>query len=143
MKELTIEEKAKAYDEAQKWIESIYQDLSHEKQMEAEALFPEIAESDDKKKIIKGIESIIKHYRDEGEIVCPYPFVTIEETLAWLEKQGEESYTYNPYKVTIESILDMCKRYSESGDLLDFFNNVEVKCKDAIKYDKTWLNEQG
>lgn len=61
----------------------------------------------------------------------------------WFEKQGEESYTYNPYKVTIESILDMCKRYSESGDLLDFFNNVEVKCKDAIKYDKTWLNEQG
>ena len=66
-----------------------------------------------------------------------------KSALDMIEKQGEESYTYNPYKATIESILDMCKRYSESGDLLDFFNNVEVKCKDAIEYDETWFNKQG
>ena len=58
-------------------------------------------------------------------------------------KKKLKNYAYNPYKFTIESILDMCKCYSESGDLLDFFNNVKVKCKDAIEYDKTWLEKQG
>ncbi len=44
--------------------------------------------SEEDKRIMQGIESIIRHYRDEGESVCPYPFVTIEKALAWIiEKQ--------------------------------------------------------
>jgi len=37
----------KKYKEAKKWIESIYSELSHEQQMEAEAFFPELKESED------------------------------------------------------------------------------------------------
>lgn len=37
----------KKYKDAQKWIESIYTELSHERQMEAEAFFPELKESED------------------------------------------------------------------------------------------------
>lgn len=39
----------KKYREAQKWIESIYSELSHEQQMEAEAFFPELKESEDER----------------------------------------------------------------------------------------------
>ena len=39
----------KKYKDAQKWVESIYTELSHERQMEAEALFPELAESEDER----------------------------------------------------------------------------------------------
>lgn len=47
MKELSIEDKAKRYDEASKWMEGIYPTLTHEQQMEAEAFFPELKESED------------------------------------------------------------------------------------------------
>lgn len=35
MKELSVEDKAKRYDEASKWMEGIYPTLTHEQQMEA------------------------------------------------------------------------------------------------------------
>jgi len=35
----------KKYEEAKGWVKSIYPELSHERQMEAEAFFPELAES--------------------------------------------------------------------------------------------------
>jgi hypothetical protein len=58
------------------------------------------------------------------------------------EKQGEKS-EYNPYKATVESIAEMCKSYSTSTDLHDFYDNVRVKCKDAMEYEKTWNEKQG
>ena len=39
----------KKYKEAQGWIEKIYPTLQHEQQMEAEAFFPELAESEDER----------------------------------------------------------------------------------------------
>ena len=69
----------KKYKEAQKWIESIYSELSHEQQMEAEAFFPELKESEDEK-----IRKRIIHAL-HGDVL------DMEETnkaIAWLEKQG-------------------------------------------------------
>lgn len=74
----------KKYKEAQKWIESIYSELSHEQQMEAEAFFPKLKESEDvDKKIREEIIATIHLYygkplEDEAK-----------EMIAWLEKQGE------------------------------------------------------
>ena len=43
------------------------------------------AETEDER-IRKGIKSILEHYKESGEVVCPYPFVSIDEAIAWLEK---------------------------------------------------------
>ena len=59
------------------------------------------------------------------------------------EKQQGDKAEYNPYKTTVESVAEMCKKYSASTDLHDFYDNVKVKCKDALEYDKTWLEKQG
>lgn len=51
--------------------------------------------------------------------------------------QPQNCIYYNPYKEVVESIAEMCKHYdkaSHSG-LRDFYDNVNVKCKDAKEYD--------
>lgn len=73
----------KKYREAQKWIESIYSELSHEQQMEAEAFFPELKESKDER-IRKEIIAFIKKRDRSG---CDYDY---DQWIAWLEKQGSE-----------------------------------------------------
>ena len=85
MEELSIEEKAKRYDESIERAKH-YQKVNGSAVITA--IFPELKESEDDK-IRKGIESILKHYKENGEIICPYPFVKIDEVLAWLEKQKE------------------------------------------------------
>lgn len=92
----TIEEKAKAYDKAIEKLRDFYRDydtVSHliDVKEELANLFPELCESEDER-IRKGIKSILEHYKESGEVVCPYPFVSIDEALAWLKKQ-ETSYT--------------------------------------------------
>ena len=48
---------------------------------------------------------------------------------------------YDPFRATVESILEMCEKYAafedERGN--DFLNNIRVKCKDAIEFDKNFL----
>lgn len=43
----------------------------------------------------------------------------------------------NPYKVTVESILEMCTKYGTFTDdrANDFANNIRVKCKDAFEFE--------
>jgi hypothetical protein len=55
-----------------------------------------------------------------------------------LEKQDEKS-DYNPYKVTVESISAMVEKYAPVGsNLQDFYDNIKVKCKDAMDYKKNF-----
>ena len=60
----------------------------------------------------------------------------------------EPNEPYNPYKVAVESILKMAEKYEPycrfniDSNLTDFLNNVKVKCKDAIEYDKTFPQEE-
>ena len=74
----------KKYKEAQKWIESIYSELSHEQQMEAEAFFPELKESEDERirKIL--VEAVTQVLQDQ---YCSNRGVSKEKVVAWLEKQ--------------------------------------------------------
>ena len=87
----------KKYKEAQKWIESIYLDLSHEKQMEAEAFFPEIAESKDEKirkwliRTLKSLNSSPVQIDGSYEMMLP--------AIDWLERQGEDKKEINVFDV--------------------------------------------
>ena len=95
MKELSIEEKARAYDEAIRKAK-ITLDCCDSASIITEHtiydIFPELKESEDER-IRKGIKSVLEHYKESGEIVFPYPFVSIDEALAWLENQ-ESYYTF-------------------------------------------------
>ena len=84
----------KKYKEAQGWIEKIYPTLQHEQQMEAEAFFPELAESEDER-----IRKAIHIYLDwlDGRKDCqPKGDYTIKDMIAWLEKQGENEANKMP-----------------------------------------------
>ena len=64
--------------------------------------------------------------------------VSTEEIEDWLKNMC----TYNPYKAVVESIAEMCKHYDKATDLQDFYDNVKVKCKDAIDYDSLFPRKQ-
>ena len=88
MKELSIEEKAKAYDEAIKKAESLYKVAEPMSGCNViiETLFPELKESEDERirKVIYGwIYTQPSQFFDNG--------FSKEEMLAWLEKQGEQN----------------------------------------------------
>lgn len=88
MKELTIEQKAKRYDEALEIAKTLYcaDDVNC---MDLETIFPELAESEDEK--IR--EEIVEYISNE---LHPMPLLApnttrIKDWIAWLEKQGEHA----------------------------------------------------
>lgn len=133
-----------ALDRAKDWAEG--------KALPAEAttedilyyFFPELKEKNDDERIRKALINKIKCL-DEEESIEGYSFYagnyTADDCIAWLERQGEKQ-DYNPYKVTIESIATMVEKYA-NGDLKDFYDNIKVKCKDAMEYDNIWNKKQG
>ena len=90
MKKLTIEEKAKAYDEAiermKSWARGEHPECFTEAQAAAEFIFPELKESEDER-IRKGIIRNLEYLANRAE-----GFVKdeLKEKIAWLEKQGEQ-----------------------------------------------------
>ena len=85
MKELSIKEKAKAYDRAleiaKAWHKLDNNDLSND---DLETLFPELKESEDEK-IRKRIISALVEWNEK----CSFPGDS-DDMIAWLEKQGEQ-----------------------------------------------------
>ena len=73
----------KKYKNALNWIESIYPFMSSEQQIEAEGVFPELAESEDER-IRKELISIVKPYRENCITEGNHRF---DDCLAWLDKQ--------------------------------------------------------
>lgn len=82
----------KKYKEAQKWVESIYPNLSHEQQMEAEAFFPELCESEDEK-IRRSLIHLVHLYGGEFGMIDTN--TTVEKAITWLEKQGEQASAWS------------------------------------------------
>ena len=92
----------KRYKDVLTWMESIYPELSHERQMEAEAFFPELAESKDEK-IRKVLIDFFNRGAENGEQtngVCD------KDILAWLEKQEMQKSDWNEED---EQYLLVCK----------------------------------
>ena len=91
MKELSIEEKAKAYDEALKQIKECTPDENGFVTIYPNEIFPELKESEDeeiRKSLIDMLKNDEKHYLKE---------------IAWLEKQGE------PKDIHADAVLDSNK----------------------------------
>lgn len=105
MKELSIEEKAKAYDEAYKVAESIHRfssNLAEIKRMED--MFPELKESEDER-IKKTLIDFFSEGANNDEFTNNIPDI---EILAWLEKQGDKDKF-------IEKELGCIKGYRENA----------------------------
>ena len=88
MKELSIEEKAKRFDEAIKKAKSkIKNDKDHVLyEDDVVEIFPELKESEDER--IR--KAIIEHFEGSHSSMYPYKGFIKEQILAWLEKQGEQ-----------------------------------------------------
>lgn len=135
----------KKYYEAQEWIKSIYSELSHEQQMEAEAFFPELKESEDEK-IRKWLISQLKIKSDDTNFDLN---IMIDKAISWLEKQGGQKSQrmvsaeakeamYDKPAWSIEDIskvqrickyLDEAKKYyadiTEVRDCIDWLKSLE------------------
>ena len=94
MKELSIEEKAKRYDEAlermKSWVNGEHPECFTEAQKTAEFIFPELKESEDDR-IRKILIHIVKGACNKYDMTYHYQGVEVgeEKLLAWLEKQGQ------------------------------------------------------
>lgn len=106
-----------------------------------EYLFPELKESEDER-IRKGIKSILEHYKENGEVVCPYPFVTIEEAIAWLEKQGEKEYALKSFKdEDVHEFVQYIEKQAKAYEL-----NLPNRSYDIYGFAKdilSWFEKQG
>ena len=103
MKELSIEDKAKAYDEAIERAKAIYYQGSYKPDTAAiiaETLlniFPALKESEDER-IRRAIKKALQVRCDGSRIISDEP-VTLEEAIAWLEKQGEHANFRNKIQI--------------------------------------------
>ena len=92
MKELSIEEKAKAYDEALARANEMIKSMTNiggvAKVDDIQHIFPELKESEDEKWIPK---EIIKYLKEKGDFRSCW--------IAWLEKQGVHAKFINGIKV--------------------------------------------
>lgn len=151
MKELTIEQKAKAYDEAlvraREWLET--KNGYYTPKELCEEIFPELGESEDEK-IRKDLIQFIKNWKDPTNIGRPHDFHTLtrnveqcDRYIAWLEKQKE----------FVSADFD---DVWETADCNELTAPLDKYSKDAIKemchawYDKGielerkgWLEKQG
>ena len=98
----------KKHKEAQKWIESIYSELSHEQQMEAEAFFPGLKESEDER-MVKFIKNQL--FNIKKTITDKYKLDTeLTKAIDWLEKQGDRKIQSEDEKKIKKEIIDkVCK----------------------------------
>ena len=89
MKELSIEEKAKAYDEALKQIKECTPDENGFITIYPNEIFPELKENEDEK-IINLLKRVVEKWHNVGysDYVMDTPKSDI---IAWLEKQGEHA----------------------------------------------------
>lgn len=92
MKELSIEEKAKRYDEAFNVALETYQTQPMYKNW-LEKMFPELKESEDEK--IR--KHLIKHFGNKSKE--DWNDVPVKSILAWLEKQGEHADFLNKIQI--------------------------------------------
>ena len=131
MKELSIEEKAKRYDEAIERAESIYNETaipSATTKGICTYIFPELKESEDER--IRGniIATIHLYYGEPLEDEA-------KEMIAWLEKQGEHSKFINGIQVR-----DKVTR-NEDGVLVNLSQLNRVANKQGEQKPSEWREE--
>ena len=121
MKELSVDQKASAYDEALEKAKEYHTRLINEDNPEwageIETIFPELKESEDEKMInfisnelrsLMSVEEVQGELSDKG--------IKLKDAIAWLEKQGEKPQG----KTALEAINE---------ERVDYVNKVEPKFK--------------
>lgn len=137
MKELSVEEKAKLYDEAKARMSRAYNDNRCTIGFMNE-IFPELKESEDEG-IMKSLKILLQHfcngYRVPG---LDFP-VSYKDMLAWLEKQGEKDL------VTCPICGWEIKKQGEQKSLDDIAKEVTKDKDAAISFLKSTgiINENG
>ncbi len=107
---MSTEEKAKAYDEALKWMRELYPGLHGATKEDAEHYFPQLRESEDERirKFLIDYFGIIKSTLSDGGI---WKGFQIDEILAFLEKQKEQipytDFVIKPHKGDENNPYDM------------------------------------
>ena len=119
----------KKYKEAQGWIEKIYPTLQHEQQMEAEAFFPELAESEDEK-IRKAIINVFSTHKDYEMFFG----ASVEDIRTWLEKQGEQKASYTTIAETGNGGINTLVTGEVSANDYEEKPADEVEPKFKVKY---------
>ena len=147
MKELSIEEKAKRYDEAiERTIKHLNNDgLTLEQYESIDIIFPELKESkeNEDEKIRKDIIQCLKHSGiKENNPINPHVTTTTKDAIAWLDKQGE-SYTKRDVddaylKGVTNTKKEIEKQYEANyqirKDIATFIFNYKGDIKDRAKW---------
>ena len=120
MKELSIEQKAKTYDEVIKKAETLYKASEPMSGCNVllETLFPELKESEDEK-IRKELLQIAKKSEDSFYMVMTPD--KRKHLITWLEKQGEFKNIDSDDLATLETWEDAVKENKEKWQLSDWF----------------------
>lgn len=106
MKELSIYEKAKRYDEA------IYRAKKMFSEKEVNFLFPELTESEDER-IRKVLRERIIRYDPNNEILIKEEGISQRQFLAWLEKQSKITPTEDELEALRMAAYEPTKNWSE------------------------------
>ena len=138
MKELSIEDKAKRYDEIIDLVNAKWHYKNQPCIIDISDIFPELKESED-----EGIRKEIL------EFFCQFENgklrgVDISSWIAWLEKQGEKKQESNYPKFDFDDILaiqcciETVKKVQEDKELYDKLLSLHSRLHDAY-----WLEKQG
>jgi len=137
MKELTIEEKAKRYDEAIKKAKAVIEQnpLMEYLKKGIEYIFPELKESEDER-IRKVLIDYFNRYKEQEECGIDTFFgISTDNILAWLEKQEEKPV--EEYNITGITSGHATGKLAEIIKNIESSDKVEPKFKvgDEIKTD--------
>ena len=115
MKELSIEEKAKRYDDAieRAKIQHQYPWVKHSREV-AEEIFPELKESEGEE-IIKRLQNLVKGAYSKYGVRYRGIDTREEELLTWLEKQGEQKPNYCHHEVDLSECSEEYRKAYYDG----------------------------
>ena len=138
--ELSVEEKAKRYDEA---IERAEYYQKENGSAVISAIFPELKESKDER-IRKELIDAVQSLWDNDALPVPLTTKKRDEWLAWLEKQKEQEPTIQPvwseedeklYKLSVENLTELMHRFGEEygkvGDCINWIESIKDKFQES------------
>ena len=138
MKELSIEEKAKAYDELLKKLQEAKEDndVCDERYCcVIDDIVPELKESESEDEKIR--KRLIEFFKDWGKTRSHCWSIYIPDILAWLDKQGEQKHwSEEDEEIRNNCIywLEKARKYFEKDEDLIYDKKWIVKCTDWLKY---------
>ena len=157
MKELSIEEKAKAYDEAieraKKQLDEAkvfdYEDeqIAHDIRTTTYDIFPELKESEDeriRKKLIDYFKGFLEGNEDTYKVGggVTWEGLDVKDVIAWLEKKGEQKPAWSEedgnHVKSILSTIECCKaQFLNSPAVVEAYN-ADIEWLKSLRPQNTW-----